>query len=369
MLRGKAQFVQHEPDHTEPVEIPPDVHHVDAKTWQRATFLALFLTAIILSLVFYLIQTARRINLTPPEIATQQTPKADSGRNAPAQNASNAQPAVSTNPTLRLYTDLIPGTVSIDEQAPKDLTDGELVLDSLQPGRHSIRVTGRNADAAFSFDVPEKSAPRVVGLPTASNVMAVLVSEEDGQARLVTNAEHSQVLLDGKPAGEVGTDGLTIDNLGKSDHDLQVTQDKDRQRFVLTYTPAPALTVYLKSDPNAGTAIIVTGQDGVDVYVGDKLYRRKTDHGQVRVPLKVGEYEIRVHKAGFIDPPPQTVEVKKAEETAVEFRLQPVPEVATLQIKGALAGTMVFVDKDLAAAIGPDGNASISNVKPGDHID
>jgi hypothetical protein len=48
--------------------------------------------------------------------------------------------------------------------------------------------------------------------------------------------------------------------------------------------------------------------------------------------------------------------------------MQPVPEIATLQIKGALPGTMVYVDRDLAAAIGADGGATISNVKPGDHV-
>ncbi len=343
-----------------------DAPSLDTKTWQRAALLALFLTLIVCAAFFYLIQTARKINLTPPESSQQS--QQEKGKTTPVQNASNTQPAVSTNPTVRLYTDLIPGTVSIDDAAPKDLTDGELVLDNLQPGRHSLKVTGRNGNAAFSFDVPEKAAPRVVGLPSASNVMAVLVSAEGGQARLVTNAEHSAILLDGKPAGEVTADGLTLENLGKADHDLQVTQDKDRQRFVLTYTPAPALTVYVKSDPNAGTVVVVTGQDNADVYIDDKLYRRKTDRGQVRIPLKVGEYEIRVHKAGFIDPPSQTVDIKKAEETAVEFRLQPVPEVATLQIKGALPGTMVFVDKDFAALIGADGNSNITNVKPGDHI-
>ena len=148
---------------------------------------------------------------------------------------------------------------------------------------------------------------------------------------------------------------------------MQVTEDKDRQRFVLTYTPAPTLTVYVKSDPNAGTVIVMTGQDGADVYIGNTLYRRKTEHGQVRIPLKVGEYAIRVHKAGFIDPPPETVSVKKAEESAIEFKLEPAPEIATLEIKGALPGTMVYLDKDLAAVIGSDGNANISTVKPGEH--
>jgi hypothetical protein len=176
------------------------------------------------------------------------------------------------------------------------------------------------------------------------------------------------VSLDGKPAGEAGPDGLTLEDLGTTDHDLQVTEGKDRQRFVLTYTPAPALTVYVKSDPNAGTVVLTAGQDGADVYIDDALYRRKTDRGQVRIPLKVGEYTIRVHKTGFIDPPPKTVTVKKAEETPVDFRLDAVPQIATLQINGALQGTMVYVDKDLAAVIGPDGNTSISNVKPGDHV-
>ncbi len=52
----------------------------------------------------------------------------------------------------------------------------------------------------------------------------------------------------------------------------------------------------------------------------------------------------------------------------MQFHLQAAPQIATLDIKGALPGTMVYIDKDLAASIGADGNAHISNVKPGDHI-
>lgn len=353
---------------SEPIEVPPDVHRLDTKTWQKALTLSIFFAIILFAAFFYLVQTARKLNFGQ-EDATKQSAQQNTGPNgAPVQKAANTTPVVSTNPTVRLYTDLIPGTVTVDDGEAQDLKDGEIVLDNLQPGQHSLKVTGRSGNAAFSFDIAEKLAPRVIGLPTASNAMAVLVSAQDGQGRLITNAENSQVSLDGKPAGEVGADGLTLDNLGKTDHDLQVTEDKDRQRFVLTYTAAPALTVYVKSDPNAGTVVVMTGQDAVDVFIDDKPYRRKTDHGQVRIPLKVGQYTIRVHKAGFIDPPPQSVDVKKAEEAPVQFRFQPAPEVATLDIKGALAGTMVYIDKDLAASIGQDGNAHISNVKPGDHI-
>ena len=352
------------------IEIPPSVQKLDAKTWQLVTYLALFFAVLLFAAFFYLVQSARRLNLTPNEVAGQTVVTPAPGQTgAPVQNAA-AKPEpepVATAPAVRLYTDLIPGTVAIDEKEPQDLKDGELILDKLEPGRHSMKVLGRSGTAAFSFDVAEKTAPRVVGSPSASNVMAVLVSTENAKGRLVTNLEHPVVLLDGKPAGAADPDGILLDDLGITDHDLQVSEDKDRQRFVLTYTAAPALTVYIKSDPNAGTVILQTGEDGVDVFIDDKPYRRKTDHGQIRIPLKVGDYTIRIHKAGFIDPAPQTVAVKKSEESALEFHMEPAPEIATLQIRGALPGTMVYVDKELAAAIGTDGNATISNVKEGDH--
>lgn len=349
-------------------DFPPDVQKLDAKTWQRATYLALFFALILFAAFFYLVQTARRLNFAQSQAGSTLPAQALGSNDKGSDKGSTAATtAPSLNPTLRLYTDLVPGTVAIDAAEPQELKDGELVLDKLEPGRHSVKVVGRNGTAAFSFDVAEKIAPRIVGQPTVSNAMAVMVSSQDGKGRLVTNVEKPTVMLDGKPVTQQNTDDITLEDLGNIDHDLQITESKDRQRFVLTYSPAPTLTVYVKSDPNAGTAIVMTGQDDVDVFINNLPYRRKTDRGQVRIPLKVGEYTMRVHKPGFIDPPPQTVAVKKAEESAVEFRLVPIPEIATLQIKGALPGTMVYLDGELAAAIGNDGNANISTVKPGAH--
>lgn len=347
-------------------EIPPEVERLDPKSWQRAIYIGLFFAIILFAAFFYLIQTARRLNLMSPESAVQ-TAQADESKKSDTGKSAPAPVPVPNKPALRLYTDLNPGTVTIDDKPQQDLKDGELMLDNLEPGHHSIQVTGNNASAAFSYEVRAEQAPQLVGSPTASNVMAVLVSTEDGKAQLVTTADHADVSLDGVEVGQAGPDNLALKDLGKTDHLLQVAEGKDRQRFVLAYTPAPALTVYLKSDPNAGTVVISAKEDGADVYVNDKLYRRKTQEGQLRIPLKVGEYTVRVHKAGFIDPPPETVSVKKAEETAVKFKLEPVPEIATLEVKGALAGTMVYIDKEFAAGIGPDGNATISNIKPGDH--
>jgi hypothetical protein len=368
-LRDKARpdvFAGKKQEPSDAAEIPPEVQRLDPKSWQRAIYIGLFFAVILFAAFFYVVQTARKLNLMPVETETQSAAaQTDAKKQAPTPAQATPAPA---KPALRLYTDLNPGTVTIDDQSPQDLKDGELLLDNLQPGRHSIQVTGANASAAFSYEVREGQAPQLVGLPTATNVMAVLVSSEDGKARLTTNADQADVSMDGAPAGQAGADGLALTNLGKTDHLLQITQGKDRQRFVLSYTAAPSLTVYVKSDPNAGTVVISTKEDGADIYINDRLYRRRTQAGQTRVPLKVGEYMVRVHKAGFIDPPPETVTVKKSEETALNFKLDPVPPMATLQVKGALAGTMVYVDKDFAASIGPDGSATLSNIKPGSHV-
>jgi hypothetical protein len=324
-------------------EIPPEVPRLDSKSWQLAVGLALFLTVLVLAAFFYLIQTARKINFKDQETATAAAAPPEAGKPSTATVALPA--AASPTPTLRLYTDLLPGTVSFDGQPPRNLNDGEFVLDNLQPGRHSVNVAGRGGVAAFDFEVTGKGAPQVIGTPTASNAMAVLVSQEDGRGRLVTNAEHSAILLDGKPAGEVGAQGLPLEALGKTEHDLQVTQDRDHQRFVLTYTPAPTLTVYVKSDPNVGTVVVMAGQDGADVYIDEVLYRRKTEHGQLRIPLKAGKHNIRVHKAGFTDPPPMVVEVKKSEETAASFTLKTAPEV----LRAAASTSTVATPEQTAA--------------------
>jgi hypothetical protein len=199
--------------------------------------------------------------------------------------------------------------------------------------------------------------------------MVVLVSVKDGTGRLNTDAAGAHVSLDGKPAGDVGTDGLLLLDLGNQDHDLEVSQGTDKQKFVLTYTPAPTLTVFVKSDPSTGVLTVSTGLDGVSVLINDVPYKRLTDHGGIRIPLKVGSYRVRVHSAGFVDPPESLVVVKKSAESAVQFHLQPVPapDVATLQIKGAQPGTVAYLDRLISATVGADGNANIVNIRPGEH--
>jgi len=357
---GAGMVPQAEAEVSQAAQIPPEVTRVDPTSWRMILGLAAFVFAIFLVGFFYLIQTARKIN-----IEEEGHPKTDQAVNGKPDESALAP--VSLSPALRLYTDLAAGTIIFDDQAPRNLVDGEITLDNLTPGTHSLKVAGASGSASFQFEVTGRNAPKVTGVPQATNAMAVLVSEQDGKGQLVTSAGRAEILLDGKSAGEATAGGLELVDLGKADHDLQVVHENDRQRFVMTYTPLPVLTVYVKSDSNTGILQVIAGEDGVDLYIDNVLFHRKTDHGQVRVSIRAGRYPVRVHKDGFVDPPLLWAEVKKAEVTPVHFQLLPIGNVAGLQIKGAEPGTTAYIDHEFVAAIGPDGVARISNITPGDH--
>ncbi len=356
------------PKHPAAESTPADAVQMDATNWKRAVYVGAFFAFLLFAAFFYLVQMARKLNITPAE----QTPPAAVSNPTPLQNKPSptqpAQPAVSITPTLRLYTDLVPGKVSVDGKPEVELQEGQLTMENLAVGRHSVDLTGPNGKAAFEFEVAEKQAPKLTGTASADNALIVVVSEQDGTGHIASNSFPAQVLVDGRVVGDVSRDGLALPNLGTADHDLQLKREADQQRFILTYTPAPVMTVFVKSDPNAGTLLVLAGQDDAEVYLNDRLYKRTTVHGQLRIPsIKVGTYVVKVHKNGFLDVPPEVVKVSKGEEARAEFHLQQVPQIATLKIRGAQPDTIVYVDQEPAATIGADGSTNIPNIKPGDH--
>ena len=364
-----SRFAEPTPEiEPEAAEIPADVPKLDRKSWQLAVGLAVLFTVGICTAFFYAIQAARRVNFPPEPAATATAPKAVDKTSTAAVPAPVA--AVQSAPSLRLYTDLTAGTATIDDQPAKDLVDGELNIDSLTPGQHTVKVESHGGSATFNFSLDnDQDVPRVTEIPKSTNAMVVLVSVQDGTGRLTTDTNGASVTLDQKPAGTVGSDGLLLSDLGKQDHELEVTQARDHQKFELTYTPAPTLTVFVKSDPSTGVLTVSTGQDGVSVFINDYPYKRVTEHGEIRIPLKVGSYRIRVHKTGFTDPAVSTVDVQKSAEASVQFRLEAAaPQFAILQIKGATPATAVFVDRLMAATVGADGTAKVINVQPGEHV-
>ena len=268
--------------------------------------------------------------------------------------------------SVRLLTDLTQGKVVVDDGPPVDLQEGQLVLDKVAPGTHTVKVTGQNADASFSFEIAGARLPAVAGPVKARNMIAVLVASFGKQARIVTNAGPWKLAVNGQPQSDAGPAATDLTGFQPGVNEIVVGEGPDQRNMSETFGAAPMLTAFLKTDVNAGTLIVSTGQNDVRVFLNDKEYRRRTQRGQLRVQT-LGKVTVRVAKSGFQDEPAQTVEVKKGAELRLQFDLKAQPQFSSLQIHGAAAGTEVLVDQKNAGTVGPDGAFSLSAIEPGDH--
>jgi hypothetical protein len=268
--------------------------------------------------------------------------------------------------SLRLLTDLDQGKVTVDDRPAADLQEGQLVLDKVAPGTHTVKVAGQKGDASFSFEAADARLPAVAGAVTAHNVVALLVASFGHQARVVTNAGPWKLAVNGQPQGDAGPAGTDLTGFRPGVNEIVLGTGADARNMSESFGAAPMLTAFLKTDANSGTLIVSTGQDDVRVFLNDKEYRRRTLRGELRVPA-LGKVAVRVAKSGFQDEPAQTVELKKGAEVRVQFNLKPQPQFASLEIRGAAAGTQVLVDQRDAGAVGPDGSFRLGSIQPGDH--
>jgi hypothetical protein len=193
------------------------------------------------------------------------------------------------------------------------------------------------------------------------------VSNSAGRAHLYSNLSAAKLLLDGQPAGEVGPAGLELSSLPPGTHELVLGEGANHRKFIADISPAPALTAFLQSDRNVGTLLVMTGEDNVTVFLNGQKYSRLTRRGQVRVTREPKEYRVRVVKEGFQQEPEQVAQIRKGEESKLEFKLRPLPVVASLSIRGATPGAQVLLDQNPIGTVGPDGSFSSSGLSPGEH--
>jgi len=274
--------------------------------------------------------------------------------------------------SLRVLTDLPQGTVAIDDQPPQNLQDGQFVMDGVKPGMHTLKLASRIGEAQFSFDMQNGAAPKLTSPVAAKNLFAMLVTSIGNHARVTTSSGPMKLVANGQAESDVTTEGVDLKNYQNGVMEFVVGEGKDQKNVKENYGPAPALTAFFKSDQNIGTLIVAAsnansnnGEDDARVYLNGKEYTRKTQKGQVRIPA-IGPVTVRVIKDGFEPSPQQTGEVKKGAELRMEFKLKPISEMVSLQIRGGTAGAEVVIDGQRAGLVGSDGSYN-STVAPGDH--
>jgi hypothetical protein len=269
---------------------------------------------------------------------------------------------------VKLFADLETGQILLDDQPAGELQQGQAVLEKVAPGKHTVKVSGKDGEAAFGFEVIPGQAPVVAAPITVKNFLAVLVSGAGSAARLYTSVVPMKVALDGQPAGEAAAEGLALQNLSVGDHELALGEGNDLRKLVVGFTPAPMLTAFLKLDLNAGTLVVSAGEDNAVIYLNGKTAPGlKTRRGQLRIPrLAVREYAVRVAKEGYQDVAEQKVQIRKGEETRVEFKMAAAPKLAGLRLSGAVPGAQVLVDGNALGLVYSDGTFHNANIAPGE---
>ena len=267
---------------------------------------------------------------------------------------------------LRLLTNLDTATILLDERPAGELQNGELTLNEVANGQHTVKLTAKSGEASFAFAVAPAAIPILTGPVATKDVAAVVVSTFRDAARVECNCGSAKVSMDGNPGTDAGPGELTWSGLAHGTHELALGEGSTAHKIFLETTAAPALNVFLQSDRNVGALVVTTGEDRATIFLNGKPMSVPTENGRLRISnLAPTTYSVRVSKAGFQEVPEQRVEVRKGEESRLDFQLQPTPHMATLIGEGALAGSQVFVDGQAVAEVQADGGFTAKLVSGG----
>ncbi|MGB2604722.1 MAG: hypothetical protein WBC78_14080, partial [Candidatus Sulfotelmatobacter sp.] len=323
--------------------------------------------AILIAAIFlFLFGRKHREVAQAPEPAPVASAPAVSAPPAPAPAEPSPSPAL---PSLKLSSDTGAGKVTLDDQPPADLQDGQWSLDSIAGGEHKFKFKAPQGEASFTFSTAAGAAPVVTGSVVSKGVLALVLTSMSGHLRIYSSDTATKVSLDGQAPLSVSKDGVDFPSISPGGHELAVTQGSDQYKLDVDSGAAPILSTFLESGQNLGSLLIVAGQDKAKVFLNGKPLRQLTQGGgQLRIPnLELKDYVVQVSKSGFQDAPQQTIRIRKGEQAKLIFNLQPVPHLASLNIQGGAPGTTVLVDQTPVGTIQPDGTLSVSTINPGDH--
>ena len=259
--------------------------------------------------------------------------------------------------SIRILSDLPTGRVLLDGKAVGLLQDGQLGLDRVSPGRHKLKLVSAKGTSEFEFDSSPGNTPQLVAPIKAADLFALVVGHASGKAELYTNEHPLKIQMEDSVMGEVGPLGLELHNLQPGDRTFLVGEGKRQKTFLVPLNAQPSLLIFARFDPNSGSLVVKSNEDGATVYLNNYEYWRKTKDGELRIAnLPVGPLTVRVAKWLF-DAEPFSVKtaIRKGEELALDFtfkpalaraaipRPQPIPEPADMPAELTPAATDPFL--------------------------
>jgi eukaryotic-like serine/threonine-protein kinase len=163
--------------------------------------------------------------------------------------------AVSTGPValtlrplgskLQVFTQLKEAQIQMDGQPAGDIIDGTWVLDSVEPGRHSLTLSSGDSEATISFEVNPAAVPTLSSPPTTKNLSTVTITTFGGQGNVQTSSDLTKFNMDNQPLGDLEPEGTELSHLSAGTHTLAWEDSGVRQTCEFEGGPAPTLTVVL----------------------------------------------------------------------------------------------------------------------------
>jgi hypothetical protein len=272
-------------------------------------------------------------------------------------------------PVVRLSSASGTGKASLDDEPLTDLEGGQWIREGIPLGEHRLKFSGVQGDLNLSFqsglgEIVQPSRP-----VASKDVHAVVVGNSGGRLQIFCTFCPAKFSLDGQPEVDIGADGLELPSASLGTHSLALRQGGDQHTLEIDIGAVPTLSVFLASDLNVATLLIVTGEDKAQVFLNGQPYKRLTQSGQLLVSnLEPKKYDVRVVKEGFQASPEQSAVLKKGQQSRLTFNMQPLPRLAALSIQGGVPSTEVLVDQVVIGTLQPDGSFHSSSISPGDHV-
>jgi tetratricopeptide (TPR) repeat protein len=285
---------------------------------------------------------------------------------SPRETRLTLQPAL---PVIRVSADSGAGRVVYDAQPQADLEGGQWIHDGVTPGQHTLKVSGAQGELSLNFEsVP--GAPLKLGRPTgAKNVHAVVVASSPEHASVACSFCPAKLSVDGQAEIDIGADGVDLPGMSPGAHRLALRQGSDQHTLEMDIGMIPTLSVFLASDLNVASLLVVTGEDKAQVFLNGQPYKRQTKGGQLLIAdLVPKKYVVRVAKSGFQEVAEESVTLKKGEQSRLSFKLSPLPKLAGLTLQGAVPAAEVYVDGVSIGQVQSDGSFHAASIGPGEHL-
>jgi serine/threonine protein kinase len=235
----------------------------------------------------------------------------------------------SFNPTLvplatalRISTNQQAPQISLDGQPAGEIKDGVFTLESLDMGKHIIRVFEQHTEATIAFEAKPGAMPVLTEDIRQKDLKVVAVSTLGSHSRVQFTFSPGSVTVDGVQKGEVGPDGLKLNDLPRGPHQFNWVEGKEQGTLQFEFGDNPAMMVNLISDRPVGNLVVHVDQDDVEVFVDGKT-KGKTKKGTRTVSnLSTTQHVVTVVKDGYhSDPDSKTVNVVKGGEITADFKL------------------------------------------------